>query len=182
MNIKSFTEENKRVRIRMARKFDFNATHVPPPYMDRSFNGAENMISRKSAQEAPDAATYNYNNIGNFESMEGMTTDFDIIGVDQNSTSLYGPIGGGPKPVYDTNVLLNDAWFCVISDSGGELYRILNMLKSQDIQYPADHPFTNMFGTTTLWEKINDMELKIPGKTRDDAIRLFRMFHNNLSA
>jgi hypothetical protein len=56
------------------------------------------------------------------------------------------------------------------------------MLKSQDIQYPADHPFTNMFGTTTLWEKINDMELKIPGKTRDDAIRLFRMFHNNLSA
>lgn len=160
----------------MARKFDFNGTHVPPPYMDRSFNGAENMISRASAQEAPDVAIYDYNNVGNFECLENMTTNFDMIGVDQNSTSLYGHVGKERTPTYDANVLLNDAWFCVISDDGGKLYNILNTLKQQGIQHPADHPFTNMFGTTTLWEKINDLELKIPGKTREDARRLFSMF------
>jgi hypothetical protein len=106
-----------------------------------------------------------------------MTTNFDMIGVDQNSTSLYGHVGKERVPTYDANVLLNDAWFCVISDDGGKLYNILNTLKKQGIQHPADHPFTNMFGTTTLWEKINDMELKIPRKTREDARRLFSMFH-----
>lgn len=161
----------------MARKFDFNGTHVPPPYMDRSFNGAENMISRKSVQEAPDVAIYDYNNVENVVGLETMTTNFDMIGVDQNSTSLYGHVGKERSPTYDTNVLLNDAWFCVISDDGGKLYNILNTLKAQGIRYPADYPFTNMFGTTTLWEKINDMEIKISNKIRDDAIRLFKMFH-----
>jgi hypothetical protein len=161
----------------MARKFDFNGTHVPPPYMDRSFNGTENMISRASAKEAPDVAIYDYNNVGNVECLESMTTSFDMIGVDQQSTSLYGQIGTERKAIYNSDTLLNDAWFCVISDDGGKLYNILNTLKQKGIHYPADHPFTNMFGTTTLWEKINDMELNIPGKVREDTRRLFSMFH-----
>jgi hypothetical protein len=176
---KELTEKGKLVRIRdMARKFDFNGTHVPPPYMDRSFNGAENMMIRKSAQEAPEVSMYDYNNVGNIECLAGMVTDFDLLGVDQHSTSLYGHVGKERKPTYNADTLLNDAWFCVLSDDGGKLFQILNTLKSSlGIPYPADHPFTNMFGTTTLWEKIHDMELKINNKTREDARRLFSMFH-----
>lgn len=161
----------------MARKFDFNGTHIPPPYMDRSLEGAQTMNIKKSIQEAPEVSIYDYNNVGNFEGLETMTTNFDLIGVHQHSTSLYGSIGKEHKPSYDTNTLLNDAWFCVISDDGGKLYNILNTLKIQGVRYPADEPFSNMFGTTTLWEKINDMDLKISGKIRDDSHRLFSMFH-----
>jgi len=159
------------------RKFDFNGKHVPPPYMDRSFGGAENMIYRASAEEAPEISTYDYNNVGNFESLPGMTTDFELLGVDQHSTSLYGHVDKQKNPKYDTNTLLNDAWCCVVADEGGKLYNILNTLRSQGIEYPVDYPFTTMFGETSLWKKINDEEVRIKPKARDETRRLFQMFH-----
>jgi hypothetical protein len=177
---KELTQKDNHIRTRddmAGRKFDFNGKHVPPPYMDRSFGGAENMIYRASAEEAPEISTYDYNNVGNFEGLADMTTDFELLGVDQHSTSLYGHVGKERTPTYDTNTLLNDAWCCVLADEGGRLYGILNTLKSQGISYPADYPFTTMFGITTLWEKINDNELKLNNKTRDEAQRLFKMFH-----
>lgn len=157
------------------RRFDFNGTHVPPPFMDRSFNGTQSMIARASQAEAPEVSTYDYGNVGTFDNYGGI--DFDLIGRDQHSTSLYGPVDKKTNVKYDVDTLLNDAWFCVLSDDGSKLYGILNTLKSLGIPYPADHPFTNYFGTTTLWEKINDDELKVPPKIRDEARKLFRMFH-----
>lgn len=201
----------------MSRKFDFNGTHIPPPYMDRSFNGTENMIARKSVQEAPDVSMYDYNNVGNFECM----TSFDMMGVDQNSTFLTdapkgtnigsnallnlcaAPVQGnnpssrlymaaraidvaammqaraeGGNLNYQVRTpLLNDAWICVLSDQGTMLCDILNTLVNEGVNYPADHPITNMFGTTTLWDKIHDKEFHIPEKIRSDAIKLLSMYH-----
>lgn len=162
----------------MARKFDFNGTHVPPPYMDRSFNGSEVMISRASANEAPEVSTYDYNSVENFTGLEGMTTDFSVLEYGQNTTSLYGDNHGGGKINYDTDTLLNDAWFCIQANEGGKLYSTLCRLKNMGIPFPADHKFTTMFGTATLWEKVNDRELKMLESIRSSAIELLSRFHS----
>jgi hypothetical protein len=103
-----------------------------------------------------------------------MTTDFDMLGQDQASTSLYGHVGKERKPTYDPGVLLNDAWFCVMTDDGGKLYGILNTLREMGIAYPADHPFETMFGKSTLWERVNDGDYKI--QKRGDAVELLKKF------
>lgn len=150
--------------------------HVPPPYQERSYEGGQSMWARKSAEEAPEVSTYDYENVGNFAGLEDMSTDFGLLGQDQASTSLYGHVGKDRKPTYDPAVLLNDAWFCIMTDDGGKLYGILNTLTSMGIQHPADYPFETMFGKSTLWERVNDNEYKIPSGKRNDAIQLLTKF------
>jgi len=155
---------------------DPHKPHVPPPYMDRSFTGAQVMLSRKSAEEAPTVSEYDYGNVGTFHMLEGMTTDFDLLGRTQMMTSIYGHVGK-EKPTYDPTTLLNDAWFCVMTDDGGKLYTILTMLKNDlGIERPASYRYETMFGSTTLMEKITDSELKIPHGKRQDAMTLLRRF------
>jgi hypothetical protein len=148
--------------------------HQPPPYMERSFEGGQRMMARKSAEEAPEVSSYNYDSVGNVVGLESMTMDFAELGQDQFSTSLYGHVGKERKPTYDPGVLLNDAWFCVMTDDGGKLYGILNTLREMGIAYPADHPFETMYGKATLWEKVNDSEYKI--QKRHEAVELLKKF------
>ena len=103
-----------------------------------------------------------------------MTTDFSFLGQDQLSTSLYGHVGKERKPTYDPGVLLNDAWFCIMTDDGGKLYGILNTLREMGVKYPADHTFETMYGKTTLWERVNDNDYKI--QKRYDAVELLKKF------
>ena len=134
------------------------------------------MLSRKSAEEAPTVSEYDYGNVGTFHMLEGMTTDFDLLGRTQMMTSIYGHVGK-EKPTYDPTTLLNDAWFCVMTDDGGKLYTILTMLKNDlGIEKPASYRYETMFGSTTLMEKITDSELKIPHGKRQDAMTLLRRF------
>jgi hypothetical protein len=142
--------------------------------MERSFEGGQRMVARKSAEEAPEVANYNYDAVDNVMGLESMTTDFSFLGQDQLSTSLYGHVGKERKPTYDPGVLLNDAWFCIMTDDGGKLYGILNTLREMGVKYPADHPFETMFGKTTLWERVNDEFYKI--QKRYDAIELLKKF------
>jgi len=142
--------------------------------MERSFEGGQRMVARKSAEEAPEVANYNYDAVDNVVGLESMTTDFSFLGQDQLSTSLYGHVGKERKPTYDPSVLLNDAWFCVMTDDGGKLYGILNTLREMGVKYPADHPFETMYGKTTLWERVNDNDYKI--QKRGDAMELLKKF------
>jgi hypothetical protein len=153
---------------------DPNKPHVPPPYQERSYEGGQSMWARKSAEEAPEVSNYNYDAVGNVVGLESMTTDFGLLGQDQASTSLYGHVGKERTLKYDPAVLLNDAWFCVMTDDGGKLYGILNTLKGMGIQSPADYPFETMFGKSTLWERVNDNDYKI--QKRGDAIQLLSKF------
>jgi hypothetical protein len=142
--------------------------------MERSFEGGQRMMARKSAEEAPEVANYNYDAVDNVVGLESMSTDFSFLGQDQLSTSLYGHVGKERKPTYDPSVLLNDAWFCVMTDDGGKLYGILNTLREMGVKYPADHPFETMYGKTTLWERVNDNDYKI--QKRGDAVELLKKF------
>jgi hypothetical protein len=150
--------------------------HIAPPYMDRSMTGAQSMLARKSAEEAPEVSMYNYDNVGNVVGMDSMTTDFGLLGQDQFSTSLYGHVGKERKPVYDATTLLNDAWFCIMTDDGGKLYQILTTLQEVGVKYPAEHPYETMFGSTTLWERVNDSSLfqNAPKNLRDARTLLER--------
>jgi hypothetical protein len=142
--------------------------------MERSFEGGQRMVARKSAEEAPEVANYNYDSVDNVVGLESMTTDFSFLGQDQLSTSLYGHVGKERKPTYDPSILLNDAWFCVMTDDGGKLYGILNTLREMGVKYPADHQFETMYGKTTLWERVNDGGYTI--QKRHDAVELLKKF------
>jgi hypothetical protein len=142
--------------------------------MERSFEGGQRMVARKSAEEAPEVANYNYDSVDNVVGLESMTTDFSFLGQDQLSTSLYGHVGKERKPTYDPSILLNDAWFCVMTDDGGKLYSILNTLREMGVKYPADHQFETMYGKTTLWERVNDGGYTI--QKRHDAVELMKKF------
>jgi hypothetical protein len=145
--------------------------------MDRSFTGAQIMLSRKSAEEAPEVNAYDYGLVGHVENLDYMTTDFDLLNHSSLSTSMYGHVGK-EKPKYDLSTLLNDAWFCIVTDDGSKLFTILTMLRNEmGIASPATHKYTTMFGETSLWEKIHDNDIKIPYSKRQDAIALLRKFH-----
>jgi len=156
---------------------DPSKPHVPPPYMDRSFTGAQTMLARKSAEEAPEVNTYDYGMVGHVQNLDYMATDFDLLNQSSLSTSMYGHVGK-EKPKYDPSILLNDAWFCIVTDDGSKLYSILNTLRNEmGVKSPATHPYETMFGTTNLWEKIHDNEFKIPFSKRQDAIALLTKFN-----
>lgn len=155
---------------------DPSKPHVPPPYMDRSFTGAQTMLARKSAEEAPEVNAYDYGMVGHVQNLDFMTTDFDMLNNSALSTSIYGHVGK-EKPKYDPSILLNDAWFCIVTDDGSKLYSILNTLRNEmGIKSPATHPYETMFGSTNLWEKIHDNDFKIPFSKRQDAIALLTKF------
>ena len=63
-----------------------------------------------------------------------------------------------------------------MTDDGGKLYGILNTLREMGVKSPADHPFETMYGRTTLWERVNDEDYKIPGSKRQEAIQLLQKF------
>ena len=156
---------------------DPSKPHVPPPYMDRSFTGAQTMLARKSAEEAPEVNAYDYGMVGHVQNLDFMTTDFDMLNHSALSTSIYGHVGK-EKPKYDPSILLNDAWFCIVTDDGSKLYSILNTLRNElGIKSPATHPYETMFGSTNLWEKIHDNDFKIPFSKRQDAIALLTKFN-----
>jgi hypothetical protein len=145
--------------------------------MDRSFTGAQIMLSRKSAEEAPEVNAYDYGMVGHVQNLDYMTTDFDLLNHSALSTSIYGHVGK-EKPKYDLSTLLNDAWFCIVTDDGSKLFTILTMLRNElGIASPATHKYTTMFGETSLWEKIHDNDIKIPYSKRQDAIALLSKFH-----
>jgi len=146
--------------------------------MDRSMTGAQSMLARKSAEEAPEVSMYDYDNVGNVVGMDSMSTDFGLLGQDQFSTSLYGHVGKDRKPTYDPTTLLNDAWFCIVTDDGGKLYQILSTLQEIGVKYPAEHPYETMFGSTTLWERVNDSSLfqTPPPKNLQDARTLLQRY------
>jgi hypothetical protein len=145
--------------------------------MDRSFTGAQVMLARKSAEEAPEVNTYDYGMVGHVQNLDYMSTDFDLLNQSSLSTSMYGHVGK-EKPKYDPTTLLNDAWFCIVTDDGSKLYSILNTLRNEmGIKSPATHPYETMFGSTNLWEKIHDNEFKIPFSKRQDAIALLTKFN-----
>jgi len=156
---------------------DPSKPHVPPPYMDRSFTGAQTMLARKSAEEAPEVNAYDYGMVGHVQNLDFMSTDFDLLNQSSLSTSIYGHVGK-EKPKYDPSILLNDAWFCIVTDDGSKLYSILNTLRNElGIKSPATHPYETMFGSTNLWEKIHDNDFKIPFSKRQDAIALLTKFN-----
>jgi hypothetical protein len=145
--------------------------------MDRSFTGAQTMLARKSAEEAPEVNAYDYGMVGHVQNLDFMSTDFDLLNQSSLSTSIYGHVGK-EKPKYDPSILLNDAWFCIVTDDGSKLYSILNTLRNElGIKSPATHPYETMFGSTNLWEKIHDNDFKIPFSKRQDAIALLTKFN-----
>ena len=155
---------------------DPSKPHVPPPYMDRSFTGAQTMLARKSAEEAPEVNVYDYGMVGHVHNLDYMSTDFDLLNQSSLSTSMYGHVGK-EKPKYDLSTLLNDAWFCIVTDDGSKLFSILNTLRNElGIASPATYEYETMFGKTSLWEKIHDNEFKIPFSKRQDAIQLLNKF------
>ena len=152
-------------------------------YSERAFDGAEAMWLNKSAIEAPEVANYNYDDVNQIEAYGADVTDMNDF-TNQWSTTLYGEqiASKGQKSgnaSVDIDTLLNDAWFCVLVGDIGKMTGLLERARVAGIPYPADHTLKNMFGSTTLWERINDSEFKIPGGDRENARRTLAAYHYN---
>jgi hypothetical protein len=150
-------------------------------YAERVFDGAAAMWLRRSAEEAPEVGTYDYNNVSNVEAFDGGATDMNAF-TSQWTTTLYGEqiaSKGQTSEVaqVDVDTLLNDAWFCVLIEDMGKMRTLLERARQAGIAYPADHPIQNMFGESTLWSRITDSELKLPGMARDNALQLLAAYH-----
>jgi len=148
-------------------------------YMERTFDGASAMWLRKSAQEAPEVGTYNYENV-DIQAYDGGTELRDFNS--QWSTTLYGEqISSKHRKseaaTVDVDTLLNDAWFCVMIEDHQKLQAMLERTRVYGIPYPADHPIKNMFGVSTLWSRIHDPDFRIPGSGRDAIIRVMQPYH-----
>ena len=146
-------------------------------FTDRAFDGASAMWLRKSAEEAPEVGTYDYNQV-EYEAYNGGTELADFNS--QWTTTLYGEKVNGKAHVdasVNLDTLLNDAWFSIMIDDSSKLTTLLERARMMGVAYPADHPIKNMFGESTLWTRINDSEFKISGSTRDNAIRILGNYH-----
>jgi hypothetical protein len=147
-------------------------------YSDRTFDGASAMWLRKSAEEAPEVGTYDYNQV-QYEAYDGGATELADFN-NQWTTTLYGDKAhskASDAAAVSLDTLLNDAWFSVMIDDYGKLSTLLERARIMGIPYPADHPIKNMFGESTLWTRINDNDFKISGATRDQAIRIMSGYH-----
>lgn len=147
-------------------------------YSDRAFDGASAMWLRKSAEEAPEVGTYDYNNV-EYEAYSGGATELADFN-SQWTTTLYGEKAHGKaaeNASVNLDTLLNDAWFSIMIDDSSKLTTLLERARMMGVPYPADHPIKNMFGESTLWTRINDSEFKISGGTRDNAIRILSNYH-----
>lgn len=146
-------------------------------FSDRAIDGAAAMWLRKSAEEAPEVGTYDYNNV-EFEAYNGGTELADFNS--QWTTTLYGDKAHGKAAEtasISIDTLLNDAWFSIMIDDAGKLTTLLERARIMGIPHPADYPIKNMFGESTLWTRIHDSEFKISGGTRDNAIRILSAYH-----
>jgi len=149
-------------------------------YSDRNFDGASAMWLKKSQDEAPEVGVYDYNNVEIQAYDNGATSMEDFSS--QWSTTLYGEninTKGQTSGQASVNVdtLLNDVWFCVMIDDYSKMAALLERARIMGIEYPSDYPMKNMFGESTLWQRINDSEFKISGATRDRATEIFRRYH-----
>ena len=150
-------------------------------YSERAFDGAAAMWLRKSAEEAPEVGNYNYEDVNQVEAYGADVTDMNDF-TNQWSTSLYGDgiSSKGQKSgtaAIDIDTLLNDGWFCVLCGDIGKLQGLLERARVAGVSFPADHKLKNLFGSTTLWERIHDSEFKISGGDRDYAIRILSGYH-----
>jgi hypothetical protein len=149
-------------------------------YSERNFDGAAAMWLKKSRDEAPEVSVYDYNNVEIQGYDNGATSMEDFSS--QWSTTLYGENintkdrNSGPASV-NVDTLLNDVWFCVMIDDYSKMTALLERARIMGIEYPSDYPMKNMFGESTLWQRINDSEFKISGATRDRATEIFRRYH-----
>lgn len=149
-------------------------------YSDRTFDGAAAMWLRRSAEEAPEVGTYNYDNV-DVQAYDGGATDMNEF-TSQWSTTLFGEQmkskgqTSGMAAV-DIDTLLNDVWFCVMIEDHAKMTTLLERARLAGIPYPADYTLSNMFGQSTLWSRIHDTEFKIPGAGRDTVIRILTPYH-----
>lgn len=147
---------------------------------DRTFDGAAAMWLRRSAEEAPEVGTYDYNNV-EIQAYDGGATELSDFN-SQWTTTLYGEqisTKGQKSDAASVNLdtLLNDAWFCIMIDDHGKLTSLLERARVMGIPYPADYTLKNMFGESTLWSRIHDNEFKMSGGSRDAAIRILSQYH-----
>ncbi len=143
---------------------------------DRVFEGAAASSLFTSREEAPEVATYNYDevNVTAFEDGSTNLNDFNS----QWTSTLFGGIGSNalmPNQV-PPDVLLADALMCIRIDDGVRLGAILKQVQEMGHPYPADVEFGELY-PTTLWQSANDPELQIPDQRREDAIALLSYFH-----
>jgi len=148
---------------------------------DRIFDGVASMWLRKSAEEAPEVGTYNYDNVGEVEGWGANTTDLTDFN-SQWSSTLFGEQiaskhGKSEQAKVDIDTLLNDVWFCVITEDTGKVVALLERARFQGVEYPSDYPMKNMFGDSSLWERIHDNDFKISGGTRDTMTRILTNYH-----
>jgi len=148
---------------------------------DRIFDGAASMWLRKSAEEAPEVGTYNYDNVGEVEGWGAGTTDLTDFN-SQWSSTLFGEQistkhGKSEQAKVDIDTLLNDVWFCIITEDTGKAQALLERARFQGVEHPADYPMKNMFGDSSLWIRVHDQDFKIPGGTRDTMIRMLAGYH-----
>jgi hypothetical protein len=147
-------------------------------FQERTFDGAAAMWLRKSADEAPEVGTYNYDNVEIQSYDQGVTDLADFNS--QWTTTLYGETISSKGKQSDSaqvniDTLLNDIWFCAMIDDFGKMGSLLERARLMGIQYPADYTMKNLFGDSTLWSRVHDTEFKLAG--RDTAIRLLSQYH-----
>jgi hypothetical protein len=151
-------------------------------FNERTFDGAAAMWLRKSAEEAPEVGTYDYDKV-DFQAYDGGATDLNEF-TSQWTTTLYGDqlTSKGQKSdiaTVDIDTLLNDVWFCVMIEDSQKMVSLLERARIAGFQYPADYQIKNMFGVSTLWSRIHDPDFKISGGSRDSAVRIFSSYHKD---
>jgi hypothetical protein len=161
---------------------DWNPSKRDANYLfaERNFDGASAMWLKKSQDEAPEVGIYDYNNVEIQAYDNGATSMEDFSS--QWTTTLFGDNINtkdktSERATVDINTLLNDVWFCVMIDDYSKMTNLLERARIMGVHYPADYPIQNMFGSSTLWTRINDSEFKISGATRDKAINILRNYH-----
>lgn len=150
-------------------------------FSDRIFDGASSLWLRKSAEEAPEVGTYDYNNVGEVEGWGANTTDLTDFTSQWTSTLFGEQIKSkgqtSDQAAVNIDTLLNDVWFCILTEDTQKVVALLERARFQGIEYPADYPMKNMFGDSSLWIRIHDQDFKIPGGTRDTMTRLLEGYH-----
>jgi hypothetical protein len=143
---------------------------------DRAWTSATANALYKSREEAPEVATYDYNQVS-VMGYEGQSTEMNEF-TNQWTSTLFGGIGSNSLMPSDVpvEILLGDALICIRIDDGIRLKSILDQLKQQGHPYPADVEFGDMF-STTLWRSTNDPDLQVPPQQRESAIALLSYFH-----
>jgi hypothetical protein len=153
---------------------------TPYSVSDRTFDGAASMWLRKSQDEAPEVANYNYDDVA-VQGYEGSVTELADFNA-QWSTSLFGETitSKGAKSeaaTLDADTLMNDAWFCILVGDVGKLGGLLERARIAGLEFPADYPMKNMFGVSSLWSRVQDSDFKIPPGSRDEAVRVLVHYH-----